>query len=82
MLKVKITILTILLWLIGCALYCHWYITSNLASPISDAYANSAGFQFLMFMLIRFPFLFLALPFIIYVELIILDFFVKSKDNS
>ena len=79
MLKVKVIILTILLWLVGCAFYCYWYISSILAQPISDAYANSAGFQFLMFMLVRFPFLLLALPLIIYFEILICDFVGNSK---
>ena len=82
MLKVKVAILTFLLWLVGCALYCYWYITSVLAHPIADAYANSAGFQFLMFMLLRFPFLLMALPLVIYIEVIICDFFIDSKENN
>ena len=80
--KVKAAILTILLWLIGGALYCYWYINSNLALPISDAYANSVGFQLMMFVFFRLPFLLLILPIIIYIELIIIDLFIEPKDNS
>ncbi len=70
MLKVKIVILTTLIWLIGCGLYCYWYISSTLSQPIADAYANSAAFQFQMFMLVRFPLLCIALIFVVFVEVI------------
>jgi hypothetical protein len=82
MLKVKVTILTILLWLVGCGLYCYWYITSILSQPGFDAYAYSAGFQFMMFMIFRFPTLFLALLLVIFSEVVICDFFIKSKENN
>jgi hypothetical protein len=82
MLKVKVAILTFLLWLVGCALYCYWYITSILAQLIHDAYAKSETFQFIMFMLFRFPFLLMALPLVIYIEVIICEFFIKSKENN
>jgi hypothetical protein len=79
MLKVKVIILTILLWLVVCALYCYWYISSILARPITDTYANSVGFQFVMFMLLRFPFLFAALLLAIYFELIL---FANYKEKN
>ncbi len=72
--------LTLLLWAIGCCLYCYWYITSILAQPIGDTYANSEGFQFLMFMIGRFPFLLMGLFFMIYVEAIICDFLFGNKN--
>lgn len=73
--------LTLLFWAIGCCLYCYWYITSILAQPIWDAYANSAGFQFLMFLLLRFPFLLLALFPILYIEAIICDLLLDKKES-
>ena len=78
MLKVKVIILTILLWLIGCAFYCYWYITSILAQPGFDAYAYSEGFQFMAFMITRFPFLLFGLLIVIYLEAI----FIRNKTEN
>ena len=66
--KWTVGILTVFLWAIGCCLYCYWYVTSILAQPGWDAYVYSVGFQVLMFMLLRFPFLLVALFVILVIE--------------
>jgi hypothetical protein len=76
-----VAILTVLFWAIGCCLYCYWYINSILVQPIGDSYARSAGFQFLMFLLLRFPFLLLALFPILYIEAIICNLFFNKKQS-
>lgn len=80
--KARLITLTFLLWLIGCALYCYWYITSILAQPGFDAYAYSVGFQFLAFMIVRFPFLLMALPAIICIEVLLYEIFISSKKHN
>lgn len=77
-----VVITTILLWAIGCCLYCYWYVNSTLAEPIWEAYANSAGFQFLVFLIFRFPFLLLALFPILYIEALICDILLNKKEKK
>lgn len=73
---------TLLLWAAGCVLYCRWYIVSILTPPFrDDAYANSEGFQFLMFMIFRFPLLLVGLFGILYLEAIICNLFFTRKDD-
>lgn len=78
-----VVITTVLLWAIGCCLYCYRYVTSILAQPIWDAYANSVGFQILTFSLTRVPFLLLALFPVLYIEALICDILIDQKrENS
>lgn len=74
-----VVITTVLLWAIGCCLYCYWYVNSILAQPGWDAYAYSTGFQTLMFLIFRFPFLLLALFPILYIEILICEIFIEKK---
>lgn len=79
--KWLVIIFTILLWAIGVCFYCFWYITSILAEPGWDAYAYSTGFQFLMFMLLRFPFLLLGLFAVTYIEAVMCEGFLSKKES-
>lgn len=79
--KWAVAVSTVLLWAIGCFLYCYWYIASILATPGFDAYAYSAGFQFLMFVIFRLPFLILALFLILFAEALICNLLFDKKEN-
>ena len=69
--KSKVIASTVLLWLVASALYAYYYVISILRSPEEyDAYARNWKFQLLMFSIFRLPILVLALPLIIYLELI------------
>ena len=60
--KLKLILLTVLVWLLVSSAYAYYYIVSILALPDEyDAYARNWKFQLLMFSLFRLPWLVLAL---------------------
>jgi len=56
-------------WIILSSLYAFYYVKSNLAVP-SDAYAMTWGFQLLMFIIFRVPYLLMILLVLLAVVLV------------
>ena len=70
--KLKLILLTVLLWLLAASAYAYYYVVTILALPEDyDAYARNWKFQLLMFSLFRSPWLVLALAVIIGVIIVL-----------
>ena len=70
--KLKLILLTVLLWLLAASAYAYYYVVTILALPEDyDAYARNWKFQLLMFSLFRLPWLVLALAVIIGVIIVL-----------
>ncbi|HEV2912389.1 MAG TPA: hypothetical protein VGX92_03635 [Pyrinomonadaceae bacterium] len=71
--KTKIILLTIAAWLIVCAYAAYHYVATILALPdIGPGYEQNWQFQFLMFLIVRFPFWFVGLIVIVLMEAVML----------
>ena len=69
--KFRLILLTVLVWLLASSDYAYYYVVSNLALPEEyDAYARNWKFQLLMFSLFRFPWLVLALCWLVAVMIV------------
>lgn len=68
--KLKHVLFATLGWIILSSLYAVYFVVSNLAVP-SDAYAMTWGFQLLMFMIFRVPYLLMILLVLIAVVLVL-----------
>jgi hypothetical protein len=70
--KLKLILLTVLVWLVVSSAYACYYVVSILALPEEyDAYARNWKFQLLMFSLFRLPWLVLALCLLVAVVLVL-----------
>ena len=69
--KFRLILLTVLVWLLASSAYAYYYVVSILALPEEyDAYARNWKFQLLMFSLFRFPWLVLALCWLVAVMIV------------
>ena len=77
----KVILSTVLLWLLGTAVYAYYYIVTILNSPEPyDAYARNWQFQLLAFSIVRLPFLVMTLALLIIAALALTNY--KKRRNA
>ena len=80
--KVKVILITLIVWLIGTSLYAHWWVTSILADPSTVGYERGALLPLLGFLIYRGIYLFFGIIVVIWAELMLFETVFRKSQKS